>query len=57
MSEPRAIPDEERPFIPEEKIPAKESTDFDAEPRDDDGAVDDDAATTERRREEGVRDV
>lgn len=32
MSEPRAIPDEERPFIPEEKLPAKESTDFDAEP-------------------------
>lgn len=32
MSEPRAIPDEERPFIPEEKLPPKESTDFDAEP-------------------------
>jgi hypothetical protein len=32
MSDPRAIPDEERPFIPEEQIPAKESTDFDAEP-------------------------
>lgn len=32
MSEPRAIPDEERPFVPEETVPAKESTDFDAEP-------------------------
>ncbi len=32
MSEPRAIPDEERPFIPEETLPAKESTDFDADP-------------------------
>lgn len=32
MSEPRAIPDEERPFIPEEELPAKKSTDFDAEP-------------------------
>lgn len=32
MSDPRAIPDEERPFIPEEQVPAKESTDFDAEP-------------------------
>jgi hypothetical protein len=31
MSDPRAIPDEERPFIPEEEISAKESTDFDAE--------------------------
>jgi hypothetical protein len=31
MSDPRAIPDEERPFIPEEQIPAKESTDFDAQ--------------------------
>lgn len=30
MSDPRAIPDEERPFIPEEQIPPKESTDFDA---------------------------
>lgn len=29
MSDPRAIPDEERPFIPEEELPAKESTDFD----------------------------
>lgn len=31
MSDPRAIPDEERPFIPEEKLPPKESTDFDAD--------------------------
>jgi len=36
MSEPRAIPDEERPFIPEEELPAKESTDFDAAPVADD---------------------
>lgn len=35
MSDPRAIPDEERPFIPEEQIPAKESTDFDAVTADD----------------------
>ena len=35
MSDPRAIPDEERPFIPEEQIPAKESTDFDADTADD----------------------
>ena len=34
MSDPRAIPDEERPFIPEEQIPAKESTDFDADTAD-----------------------
>lgn len=32
MSDPRAIPDEERPFIPEETLPAKKNTDFDAEP-------------------------
>lgn len=38
MSDPRAIPDEERPFIPEEKIPAKESTDFDADTADSDDA-------------------
>lgn len=30
MSDPRAIPDEERPFVPEERIPPKETTDFDA---------------------------
>ena len=36
MADPRAIPDEERPFIPEEQIPAKESTDFDADTADTD---------------------
>ncbi|WP_194420535.1 hypothetical protein [Microbacterium abyssi] len=42
MSEPRAIPDEERPFIPEETLPAKESTDFDAEPAQDEEPETDD---------------
>ena len=40
MSDQRAIPDDERPFIPEEEIPAKESTDFDAA---DTEATDDDS--------------
>jgi len=42
MSDPRAIPDEERPFIPEERIPPKETTDFDADGADADSTDPDD---------------
>lgn len=44
MSDPRAIPDEERPFIPEERIPPKETTDFDADSTDADST---DAGSTD----------
>lgn len=47
MSDPRAIPDEERPFIPDEQIPAKESTDFDAEADDAEGGVESAAESTD----------
>ncbi|MCE7482996.1 MULTISPECIES: hypothetical protein [Microbacterium] len=53
MSDPRAIPDEERPFIPEGQIPPKESTDFDADTVESAGSDDADTPQADAGAESG----